>query len=64
MGSEEIHTAPSIHEEILATSADENAPEEMEAQASTEAAAGIPQPAAPEIEVPKVILQITDTPQP
>ena len=42
MGFEEIHTAPSIHEEILATSADENAAEEMEAQASTKAEADIP----------------------
>ena len=33
----------------------------MEAQAATEAEAEIPQPAAPEIEVPEVILQITDT---
>ena len=36
----------------------------MEAQAATKAEAEIPQPAAPEIEVPEVILQITDTPQP
>ena len=62
MGSEEIHTAPSIHEEIPATSADDNVAEEMEAQAATEAKADVPQPAAPEIEIPEVVLQLTDTP--
>ena len=61
MGSKEIHNAPSIHEEIPATSADEKDDEEMEAQA-TEAEADIPQPAAPEIEIPEVVLQLTDTP--
>ena len=64
MGSEETHTAPSIHEEIPATSADENAAEEMEAQAANEAETEIPQPAAPEIVIPEVVLQLTDTPQP
>ena len=64
MGSDEIHHTPSIHEEIPATSADEKVDEEMEARAATEAEADIPQLAAPEIEVPEAILQITDTPQP
>ena len=39
MGSKKIHTTPSIHEEIPATSADDKANEEMEAQAATEAEA-------------------------
>lgn len=64
MGSEEIHTTPSIHEEIPATSADENAAEEMEAQAANEAETEIPQPAAPKIDIPEDILQIIDTPHP
>ena len=37
MGSEETHATPSIHEDIPATSADENSTEEMEAQDATEA---------------------------
>ena len=36
----------------------------MEAQATIEAEAEIPQSAAPEIEIPEVVLQLTDTPQP
>ena len=36
----------------------------MEARDATEAEADIPQPAAPEIEIPEVILQLSDTPQP
>lgn len=64
MGFVEIHATPSIHEEIPATSANENVAEEMEAQAATEAEADIPQPAALEIDIPEVILHITNTPQP
>ena len=64
MGSDEIHTAPSIPDEIPATRADEKAAEEMEAQDDIEAKNEIPQPAAPEIEIPEVVLQLTDTPQP
>ena len=52
---EEIQHAPSIHE-IPATSADENAAEEMEDQAATEEEADIPQPAAPKIGIPASII--------
>ena len=64
MGSEEPHATPSVHEEIPATSAEENVNEELKTQAVTEEEAGIPQPVDPEIAIPEVVMQLTDTPQP
>ena len=61
MGSEEPRAIPSVHEEIPATSADENV---NEIQAVTEEEAEIPQPVEPEIAIPEVVMQLTDTPQP
>ena len=42
MGSDEPHSTPSIHEEIPATSADEQAAEELKNQAATEEQTKIP----------------------
>ena len=64
MGSEEPRATPSIHEEILATSADEHVNEELKSQAATEEVPKIPQPVEPEIEIPEVVIQLTDTPHP
>ena len=64
MGSEEPHATPSIHEEIPATSADEQAAEELKNQAATEDETKIPQPVVPETTIPEVVMQLTDTPQP
>ena len=36
----------------------------MKSQAATEAAPEIPQPVEPEIEIPEVVMQLTDTPHP
>ncbi|XP_073358028.1 uncharacterized protein [Aegilops tauschii subsp. strangulata] len=64
MGSEEPRTTPSIPEEIPATSADENASEEMKTQAATDAESKIPQPVVPENVIPEAVMLLTDTPQP
>ena len=64
MGSEEPHLTPSIHEEIPATSANVNIDEESKTQAATEEEPEIPQPVDPEIAIPEVVMQLTDTPQP
>ena len=64
MGSEEPRATPSVHEEIPATSADENVNEELKTQAATEEEPEIPQPAEPEIEIPEVVMQLTDNPHP
>ena len=64
MGSEEPHATPSIHEEIPATSADENVNEELKTQAAAEEEPEIPQPVDPEIVIPEVVMQLIDTPQP
>ena len=64
MGSEEPRATPSAHEEIPATSADEIAAEELKTQAATEEGTEIPYPVDPEIAIPEVVMQLTDTPQP
>ena len=64
MGSDDPHATSSVHEEIPATSAEENVNEELKTQAVTEEEAEIPQPVEPEIVIPEVIMQLTDTPQP
>ena len=64
MGSKEPHATPSVHEEIPATSADENVNEELMTQAATEEEPKIPQPVEPEIAIPEVVMQLTDTPLP
>ena len=64
MGSDEPHATPSVHEEIPATSAEENVNEELKTQAVTEEEPEIPQPMDPEIAIPEVVMQLTDTPQP
>ena len=58
MGSDEAH------EEIPAASAEENENEELKTQAATEEEPEIPQPEEPEIAIPEVIMQLTDTPLP
>ena len=63
-GSEEPRTTPSIHEEIPATSADEQAAEELKTHPATEEETEIPRPVDPEIAIPEVVMQLTDTPQP
>ena len=62
MGSDEPHATPSIHEEVPATSAEENVNEELKTQAATEEEAEIPQHVEPEIAIPEVIMQLSDTP--
>ena len=64
MGSEEPHATPSVHEEIPTTSADENVNEELKTQAAAEEEPEIPQPVDPEIMIPEVVMQLTDTPHP
>ena len=64
MGSDEPHATPSVHEEIPATSAEDHADEELKSQAATETVPEIPQPVEPEIEIPEVVIQLTDTPHP
>ena len=64
MGSEEPHATPSVHEEIPATSAEENVNEELKTQAAAEEEPEIPQSVDPEIVIPEVVMQLTDTPQP
>ena len=64
MGSDEPHATPSFHEEIPATSAEENVNEELKTQAVIGVEAEIPQPEEPDIAIPEVIMQLTDTPQP
>ena len=63
MGSEEPRATLSVHEEIPATSAEENVNEELKTQAATEEEAETPQPVEPEIAIPEVVMQLTDTPQ-
>ena len=64
MGSEEPHATPSVHEEILATSAEENVNEELMTQAADAEEPDVPLHEEPEIVIPEVVLQLTDTPQP
>ena len=65
MGSEETHPTSSVHEEIPAPCADETAAvESLKTQTATEEEREIPQPEEPEIAIPGVVMQLTDTPQP
>ena len=65
MGSEETHPTASVHEEIPATSAEETtAAEQPTTQTATEEEPEIPQPEEPAIEIPEVVMQLTDTPLP
>ena len=64
VGSDEPRATPSVHEEIPATSAEENVNEEVMTQATAAEETEIPQHEEPEIAIPEVVLQITDTPQP
>ena len=65
MGSEETHPTSSVHEEIPATSAEETAAaEHLKTQTATEEEPEIPQPEEPAIEIPEVVMQLTDTPLP
>ena len=63
MGSEETHPTSSVHEEIPATSAEEPATAEQ-LKTATEEEPEIPQPEEPAIEIPEVVMQLTDTPLP
>src|SRR4051812_38367018 len=62
MGSEETPPTTSVHEEILATSAEETAAAEN--VTAPEEEPEIPQPEEPELAVPEVVMQLTDTPLP
>ena len=65
MGSEETHLTSPVHEEIVATSAEETATaESLKTQTATEEEPEIPQPEEPEIAIPEVVMQLTDTPLP
>ena len=64
MGSEEPRATPSVHEEIPATSAEEIVNEELKTQAAAKEEPEIPQSVDPEIVIPQVVMQLTDTPQP
>ena len=65
MGSKETHPTSSVHEEIPATSAEETtADEHLKTQTATEEEPEIPQPEEPAIEIPEVVMQLTDTPLP
>src|SRR3954462_3440791 len=63
LGSEETHPTASLNEEIPATSAEETAADTDKVTAPEENAA-IPQPEEPEIVIPEVVMQLTDTPLP
>ena len=60
MGSKETHPNASVHEEIPATSA--AASEQPTTQTTTDEEPKIPQPEEPAIEIPEVVMQLTDTP--
>ena len=62
MGYEEPHATPSVHEEIPATSADE--PAAADPQTAPVEEQEIPQPEEPELAIPEVVMQLTDTPLP
>ena len=59
MGSEETHPTSSIHEEIPATSVDE--PAAADPQTAPVEEQEIPQPEEPELAIPEVVMQLTDT---
>ena len=62
MGSEETQPTLSVHEEIPATSADE--PAAADPQTAPIEEQEIPQPEEPELAIPEVVMQLTDTPLP
>ena len=62
MGSVETHPTSSVHEEILATSADE--PAAADPQTAPIEEQEIPQPEEPELAIPEVVMQLTDIPLP
>ena len=65
MGSEETHPTSSVHEDIPAASAEEAVVvEPLSMQTATEEEPEIPQPGEPEIAIPEVVMQLTDTPVP
>ena len=65
MASEETHPTAYVHEEIPATSAEKTAAaEQPTTQTATEEEPEIPQPEEPAIEIPEVVMQLTDTPLP
>ena len=65
LSSEETHPTSSVHEEIPATSAEEPAAaDHMTTHTATEEEPEIPQPEEPEIAIPEVVMQLTDTPLP
>lgn len=54
-----------MHEEILATSAEEPAaPDLLNSQTTNEEEPEIPQHEEPEIAIPEIVMQLTDTPLP
>ena len=62
MGSEETHPTLSMQEDIPADSAEEAAVvEPLNTQPATEEEPEIPQPEEPEIGIPEVVMQLTDT---
>ena len=63
MGYEEPHPTLSIHDEIPSTSADVNIDEELKTHVANEEETEIPQSVDPEIAIPEVVMQLTDTPQ-
>src|SRR3954463_10540526 len=63
MGSEEIHPTASVNDEIPATSAEETAAETDKVTAPEENPE-IPQHEEPELVIPEVVTQLTDTPLP
>ena len=64
MGSDEPRATPSVHEEIPATSAEENVNEELMTQAAAAEEPEIRQHEEPEIAIPEMVMQNTNTPQP
>ena len=62
MGSEETHPTSSVHEDILAASAEETVvADPLNTQTATEEEPEIPQPEVPEIAIPEIMMQLTDT---
>ena len=65
MGSEETHPTSSVREDIPATSAEETAAaDHVTTQTAPEEEPEIPQTDEPEIAIPEVVMQLTNTPLP
>src|SRR4051812_39613583 len=62
LGSEETHPTSSVREDIPTTSAEETAAAEN--VTAPEEEPEIPQPGEPELAIPEVVMQLTDTPLP